>query len=664
MLHFKRMTLRNFGPYKGEQPVDFTDKSGVSIFWGNNGRGKTTLLNAFRYALFGVVQRRNGILKNLSEMENSEAATEGYHGFAVILEMTNDGDSYKLTRQFAPRAGVTEPAGEEDYEKVLFLEKNGSILSPEERDHELNTIMPEQVSRFFLFDAELLQEYEELLEVDTADGEQIKNSIEKILGVPILQNGVRDVEYCLSKYDQQKARAATNDDKTVQFGQELEVLSANIEEHQNIIKEKQADLSDLITKRGILEGRMQETDKLRNWIIQKNETEKNKEKAESELAEVQSKLRATMKNAWKGILLTTVRDINESIEKEEHELESKKQKRNVAERFIIEMKKAIAERTCPVCGQEVSADIVTHLQEHINESTSEYSGLSEEERERLYRLQSYSSRIRILSDDVTDVKSDVAFLEERRDKLQIQISEYRQEIEELREDIERYGVDAEDADVLSISKQHSEVEQEIRDTRRGIDVENKKLQEYRDNKEKVSKAIDKMAGSADYRIASKRYELCSHIFNIFDESKTKYRERLKKNVEKDATELFAQLTGDKDYIGLRINDSYGLEIIHKSGRTVPGRSSGYEHIVALSLIGALHKNAPLRGPIIMDSPFGRLDPTHKANIVRTLPSMAEQSILLAYTGEIDAQVARKELGQHLLREFKLERVSSMHTEIK
>ncbi|OCN03397.1 hypothetical protein A7X67_10965 [Clostridium sp. W14A] len=664
MMHFRRMTLRNFGPYKGEQTIDFTDKSGVSIFWGNNGRGKTTLLNAFRYGLFGVIQRRNGVLKNLCEMENSVAAAEGHHGFAVILEMTNDGDSYKLTRQLALSDGVTEPAGEGDYEKVLFLEKNGSILSPENRDHELNMIMPEQVSRFFLFDAELLQEYEELLEVDTANGEQIKNAIEKILGYPVLQNGGNDIEDCLSRYDQQKARAARADDKTVQLGQELETLSANIEEHQNIIKEKQADLSDLIAKRAILEGRMKETDKLRNWIIQRNETEKNKKKAESEFAEVQIKLRVIMKNAWKGMLLTTVRDIRESIEKEEHELESKKQKRNVAERFIIEMKKAIAERTCPVCGQEVPADIVAHLQEHINESTSEYSGLSEEERERLYRLQSYSSRIRILSANVTDVKSDVAFLEERRDKLQIQISEYGQEIEELREDIERYGVDAEESDVLGISKQHSEVEQAIKDTRRGIDAENLRLQEYRDNKEKVSKAIDKMAGGTDYRIASKRYEMCSHVFKIFDESKMKYCEKLKKNVEKDATELFIQLTGDKDYVGLRINENYGLEIIHKSGRTVPGRSSGYEHIVALSLIGALHKNAPLRGPIIMDSPFGRLDPTHKANIVRTLPSMAEQSMLLAYTGEIDEQVARKELGQHLLREFKLERVSSMYTEIQ
>ena len=92
MLHFDRMKLQNFGPYKGEQVIDFTDQSGVTIFWGNNGRGKTTLLNAFRYALFGVIERRNGELKHLSEMENQEAAKEGHHGNSVVLVMTNDGD--------------------------------------------------------------------------------------------------------------------------------------------------------------------------------------------------------------------------------------------------------------------------------------------------------------------------------------------------------------------------------------------------------------------------------------------------------------------------------------------------------------------------------------------------------------------------------------------
>lgn len=664
MLHFRKMTLRDFGPYKGEQVIDFSEQSGVTIFWGNNGRGKTTLLNAFRYGLFGVVQRRNGILKNLSEMCNAEAVIEGRYGFSVILDMTNNGDTYRLTRQLALRPGVVKPAGEEDYEKVLSLNKNGSILSPEDREHELNVIMPEQVARFFLFDAELLQEYEELLETNTADGDQIKTSIEKILGVPVLQNGVVDVEDCLSNYERQKSRAARADDKTMQLGQELENLTANIEEHQNIIREKQAEQSELIRKKSILEGKMQDTDKLRNWIIQRNEAERNKKKAENDLSDIQAKLRELMRNAWRGMLLNTIRDIRESIESEVTILDGKRQKKKVADRFILEMKKAISERVCPVCGQDVSSDIIQNLRDRISESTNEFAGLTEEERQRLSDLNLQLSAVRRLSSDTEDMKAKIAALEERKDELELDIGMYRQSIEELRENISRYGEDAEEADVLSISREHSEIEKNLRDIRRGIEDETKKVAELKANKDMVAATIDKMAGGTDYRVASRKYDLCEHVYQIFEKSKSLYRERLKQNVEKDATELFVKLTGDQDYVGLQINDNYGLEIIHRSGRKVPGRSSGYEHIVALSLIGALHMNAPLRGPIIMDSPFGRLDPTHKANIAHTLSSMAEQAMLLAYTGEIDDQVARKEIGNKLIHEYKLERISSMHTEIK
>lgn len=664
MLHFMRMTMRNFGPYKGEQVIDFTNKPGVTIFWGNNGRGKTTLLNAFRYGLFGIIQRRNGILRNFHEMENTEAAAEGHYGFAVILDMINNEDIYKLTRQYSLRKGVTIPSGEEDYQRSVFLEKNGSILSPEDRDHEMNMIMPEQVSRFFLFDAELLQEYEELLEVNNSEGEYIKEAIEKILGVPILQQGVVDIDSCLSKYETAKTRAVSNDHATNKYGQELENLVANIEQHQNIIKEKQANLSDMIQKRNLLDERMKETDKLRNWVNQKRSKEDDRKRAEIELENVRMQIRNLMKGAWKGMLLTTVRNLTEQIDAEEKVLSFKNIKKTVAKSFINEMKKAVNERICPICEQKVSGDIIAHLQEKISESASEFVGLTPEEQERLYRLQAYASKVSALSTDVEDVKREVASLEKRDNELQIGISTDKQDIEELKDDIARYGAGENEADVMELFKKYSITEQNITDIRRGIEAEKQKLEELKTNKDHISKTIDKLAGSIDYRLASKRYELCKHLYDIFDKSKTQYRERLKKNVEKDATDLFVQLRGDTDYVGLKINDNYGLEIIHKSGRVVPGRSSGYEHIVALALIGALHKNAPLRGPIIIDSPFGRLDPTHKANIVRVLPMMAEQSMLLAYTGEINEQVARQELGSSLIQEYKLERVSSMHTEIR
>jgi hypothetical protein len=66
----------------------------------------------------------------------------------------------------------------------------------------------------------------------------------------------------------------------------------------------------------------------------------------------------------------------------------------------------------------------------------------------------------------------------------------------------------------------------------------------------------------------------------------------------------------------------------------------------------------------MDSPFGRLDKTHKSKLTATLPNMADQIILFTYNGEIDRTVAINNLNVNLQREYTLERISSMHTNIK
>ena len=101
----------------------------------------------------------------------------------------------------------------------------------------------------------------------------------------------------------------------------------------------------------------------------------------------------------------------------------------------------------------------------------------------------------------------------------------------------------------------------------------------------------------------------------------------------------------------------------RKGIKVPNRSAGFEHVVALSLIGALHKNAPLQGPVIMDSPFGRLGIKHKENVTVNLPALSGQVILLVYDGEIDPAKSRELLGGNLLKEYRLERVSSFHKRI-
>ncbi len=107
-----------------------------------------------------------------------------------------------------------------------------------------------------------------------------------------------------------------------------------------------------------------------------------------------------------------------------------------------------------------------------------------------------------------------------------------------------------------------------------------------------------------------------------------------------------------------------MTIIHKDGEEIPVRSAGAEHIVALSLIGALQKNAPLRGPIIMDSPFGRLDEEHTINVINTLPNIAPQVVLFVYRSEIDSQVVREYLLSKLRSEYELTRQSARYTQLE
>lgn len=235
----------------------------------------------------------------------------------------------------------------------------------------------------------------------------------------------------------------------------------------------------------------------------------------------------------------------------------------------------------------------------------------------------------------------------KKDKLQKRISEF-----------------GDASGIVTLAHDYAKVMNKIQNTKEGIERERTSIREAEEVRKSIDAQISKNASGADLREATRRLSLSEEIMDIFEKGIDVYRDRLKQNVEKDASEIFVHLSSDKDYIGLQINDGYGLSIKHRDGMLVPGRSSGFEHIVALSLIGALHHNAPLQGPILMDSPFGRLDPTHKRNIVQELPRMAEQAMLLAYTDEIDAQVARGALGGSLLREYWLVRVSSMHTRIE
>jgi len=663
MLQFTGLVIENFGPFKGTQTVDFVDADGVTIIWGNNGRGKTTLLNIIRYALFGKYQNRRGADVDLPSLANLEGKKDGKYDFKVVLKMLNDGVRYELTRQYIVRRGISNPQKNDDYEEHVFLKKEGAILSPDQREHELNLIMPNEVSRFFLFDGELLQEYEELLMEGTQTGTTIKESIEQILGVPVLTNGAIDTAAALEEYRKEKNKTAQSNAQTQKIAAQMTALEAEKQEHTAELSRLRDEYNTELGNKTKLEDEAQQSEHVSTLLKSLDDLEADIESKNASKDAILTSIVLATGEAWKGLVSSRVDSILIEVNDQLKVLEDRESAHKVANHFMKEMKNAAMNHHCELCDQDIPDDKLEALVTRITLASSEFGGLTEDEAKTLQSLRVRKSTLQSMKAD--SKKEILQLLEAQLATLEVEIDDAIRQKRTVREELERHGdVEELSKDTKENVKQLANCLKKLDNLKDGIQQERDKIKEVESALATLEEKLNRVSTDSETQLAKRKVELCEAINAIFEEGIASYRDKLKDDVERDATELFVQISNDPDYTSLKINDNYGLYMVHSSGEIVPLRSAGFEHVVALALIGALHKNAPLRGPIIMDSPFGRLDPTHKSNITKVLPKMSEQIVLLAYTHEIDEQTARDTLGTVLKREYRLQRYSSFNTQIE
>lgn len=656
MFAIRSISLTDFGPFKGEQCIEFPADAGVSIIYGENMRGKTTLLNAIRYALFGKVITRSDRKIALHQIGNWETAKDqGKYGFKVVLSFEYEGAKYELTREHRPRTGVTKPESDFDYQQDYFLRKNGTVFSRDQCDSELARIMPETVSRFFLFDGELLQQYEELLRNESDMGRNIKEAIERILGVPVLTNGRADLGELFKEAQKREARAAQKNQKTQSLGNQHESLLKQRDGLQDETDRLKKDLEDLRASKAAKEEQLRKMEKTKALLDERARLQGEISSAETRLKEKEERRRDLLTVTWKGLLNSRIRATRDVLEKDLLESREKFQRALIGADMSEKLRQALDDGQCPTCGQGLSEEARQCLSSAVSET------LPKVEREKLAVLiQQLEGRITALKQSEAASNVDVLIeIQDAIDELKIKKSTTEDRLAEIKEQTK-------DLDEKDVRKIYSEYEKTLTDMgilQEGIKKQEEATQNINDKIGKIEAEMSKFA-DADLDIERARKDLCDKLRALFASAVDAYRERLRGTVERDATTLFLKLTSEPEYKALSINDNYGLTIVHQDGSTIPVRSAGAEHIVALSLMGALQRNAPLRGPIVMDSPFGRLDNAHTTKVVQALPSMADQVMLLVYESELEPKQARNQLEGKLRKEYCILRKSARHSEIQ
>lgn len=660
MLRFTKISINNFGPYQETQTIDFPKDDGVIIVWGENGFGKTTLMNCIRYALWGKVSAEKEEKDPIASYVNCEAVSRG-EDMVIELHMTYDNNDYILTRKLGRRPG-TSGNSDDDYNKEVYLQKGGSVVSPEECTHFLNTAIPQDISRFYLFDGELLQQYENLLKVG-ADNTLIKDSIEDILGLPVLEDSRDSLEVVMGEYYTAFTNASALDARTQQDTAKLVALK---EKEKELIKNKgelEDLLQDAVDDLAVVDKQLENTETYRTLSNEIKTCTNNITEWQNELNDEKEVVKDSLDNLWEAHLKKVVEEKIREKETLRDELFGKIEKQNTDNAILSILKKILEEHgegcACPICNSDILEQNIKFIKTQI----AVYSGAADSRAQEDYNnIRADISQLKSLSceDKTAQIKAGLKSINTLRTKIQLE------EIKRGRAEKERrnLGETEDDATIEGLMPEHDRIISRISNFKNGIKTADDQIADNKVSMEKLRKKIEKNQSNAEVGIVQKQYEICNKIFEIFDEAIEAFKHKLKDNVQQDATDYFVSISHNPDYTNLKINDQYGLEILTSDGTVVQHRSAGYVQVVALSLIAALHKNAPISGPIIMDSTFQRIDPKHKRRILESLPVLGQQVIVLAYPEEIQTDVARGVLKGKLRKEINLEQVSSFKTLIK
>ena len=640
MVRIKSITIHNFGPYIDEV-IEFPEMDGVCFVWGENGSGKTTLLNIFKYAFFGT-------LFDGKYNQRSKAKAMNYHSneryFGVTMEFDSDSSTYRLTRNQRLKDNVVKAVDNSSFKEELTLIKDGEVLSPDETKHTLNQLIPEDISQFFFFDSEKLGLFENLMDEDDTNGlgQKVKESIEKILGIPVLKNCVNIMGDITSMYDDKISKATKEDDKQKGLSEAFNKLTIKLSDETESLKTKTAELEDLKSRQESLTEMMRENQKIIRTIERKRNLEEQLKTEGSSLEEIKTEMVEPVSEIWRSMLVGPITEIDAMISKRHSELETKINLSSVLE-------KASESDTCPVCGTCFDSD----------HPRPKYVIVSEAEKEEFYKLAEFR---RLFAANLKNSNIELVKRTERElMKTRNHIHSLEKEIEECENQI---GLTTEETmDIEKLQIQYKNCSNQIAECSKAISEIRKKIDEDTELKEKITQNMKTNSSGESARLFS-RQELYENLKKAFELSIDHYCESMKTKVEKDASEFFLKVDESGYYSGLKINNNYGLELVDRQGNIVPAPSTGYQHMIALSLIRGIHKNAPIEGPAIADYLFGHIDDKHRPLVAKATPYLADQVMVLAFHGEFDQNELREILKGDLVREYSLIRREPYSTNIE
>jgi len=630
-MKIKNIEYENFRNFKDHGMIKCSTDGKVTIIYGKNGDGKTTLHQLFQWIIYGQVKFNKTTTDHLYNLayENELDYGQVFNVWGRI-DFEHSGSEFSLTRTYTYKKGV------DDSEKIgedLSLQKMDDdynwkrVDKPEES---IEKMLPSGLAEYFFFDGESMIADLRVKGRDSAS--KLRKALYSMFDLDVIESAINHIgrtdlkTTVLGKLYLGKS--------SIGSGSEVSAIKTNIETAQNLIAQKTEQIEKC-------DGEKEEKKKIIQTISEQIGSTKSKADYEKQRRDLKKQRDVFLENANSAqhqfgdevMLMFPQLLISKAVNDAKNKLNlqaNKSQLPSGINRRLISYLLKLNTKTC-ICGRDLCDDEREHIRKFLD----------------MMPPKSYSS----MYQDFTKTAArwgngyDKQSVEEIIKRVLINqnsASECEKKIKEL-DDSEKNSKDIED---LVVGRQKAE--DRVAELDRMINGLNSQIEKAKPYLKKQMKDYDKLTEANELgRIATEKIEIMQEVLRYFsdklDKESVEYSKKLQVNIQ---NLLDNMLTSRRNVsvsqeFAVRVTDSYNDE----------SKSEGQFAVVSFAYIGGILKmlkdDDNLQGkeyPLVLDGPFSKLDPDQRQNVVNMLPTFAPQVIVFS-KDDLHDVISKENIGR-------------------
>lgn len=701
-MKINKLVLKNFRSYEEETVFDFntTNNKNIILIGGKNGAGKSTIFEAIKLCIYGPMAYKyqgfnssyiSRVKSNINNNSLKNDTVDAYISIDIEISENTEKNTYTLVRRWTFK--------NKRLDEIFLVYKNFSNIPLD--DEELNyfenyitSIISPKIFEFFFFDGEHLSEFfigknsnthlkQSLLSLcnfDTFD--VLKNTI--ISNTRSNKNSSNDIEIARDEY--------------IKLDEEV----SNLTREEYIIKGEISDLINNIDNLKALKIKSEKEFRKKGGILAEERQAFN-----SRIIELEAR-RSVINQSIKDfcnemlpflILKDKIVDLKKQVKSEEKYLIYNQLKDKLSADYI---KYLLLGKINNISIDEVAITVSEALIDDIapKDITSDFEPihmLSPDESNSLISTMDSvidfdNSSILNLFDEYRSIALELANIryklnssleDESLNKYIEEISNLSNKIGKLSESESNLSSNLEDLknklNILTLNRDKSKSKYiELLQSNKVIDMSadlilmlediintltDNKTKEIQKNFMYIFRKIIQKDNFIDFIDIDKDFNASLYINKMYNSLELEnlienigYDEMEKKFGKLFFEDLFKEynVENNNELINAIKNNSTGMFIELRTKVDINGFSSGEKQIYILCLYWALLKASDIKIPFIIDTPYARIDETHRNNITSEyLSTISDQVIILSTNTEIDKK-AYKEIKSKLNGEYLIE----------